>query len=85
MAWAVDEVRRAGQPIHIKVRDHLRVRNRHGEPCPRCGTTIRREGVRGYDVFYCPSCQPPTRRHFIDWRPEARGPTGGGGTPAPEG
>lgn len=72
MAWGIEEVRRAAQPIQVKVRDHMRVRNRHGLPCPRCGTTIRREGVRGYDVFFCPRCQPATRRHFIDWnRPPA--------------
>jgi len=61
-------VRDAAQPIHVRVRGHMRVRNRHGEPCHRCGTTIRREGVRGHHVFFCPSCQPATRRHFIDWR-----------------
>jgi len=63
----IEEVQKAGQPIHVKVRDHMRVRNRKGEPCPRCGTTIRREGVRGHDVFFCPSCQPATRKHFLDW------------------
>jgi formamidopyrimidine-DNA glycosylase len=68
IAWGAEEVKKAGQPIHVKVRDHLRVRNRQGRPCVRCGTTIRREGVRGHDVFFCPSCQPATRRHFIDWR-----------------
>ncbi len=67
LAWAIGEVERAGAPIQQKVRAHLRVRNRKGEACPRCGTTIRREGVRGHDVFFCPHCQPPTRRHFIDW------------------
>ncbi len=66
--WGAEEVLTASQPIHKKVRGHMRVRNRHGEPCPRCGTTIRREGVRGYDVFFCPQCQPPTRKHFIEWR-----------------
>lgn len=58
----------ARQPIHVKVRDHMRVRNRKGSPCPRCGSTIRREGVRGYDVFFCPTCQPARRRVFIDWK-----------------
>lgn len=67
MAWGIAQVRQAGQPIEVKVREHLRVRNRHGLPCPRCGATIRREGVRGYDVFFCPRCQPATRKHFIDW------------------
>lgn len=54
-------------PIHQKQRDFLRVRNRKGEPCPQCGATIRREGVRGMDTFFCPRCQPPTRKGFIDW------------------
>ncbi len=67
LEWGIREVERAGAPIQEKIRSHLRVRNRKGEPCPRCGTTIRREGVRGHDVFFCPRCQPPTRPHFIDW------------------
>ena len=64
----IAEVERAAQPIEVKVRDHMKVRNRKGEPCPRCGTTIRREGVRGHDVFFCPSCQPASRKLFIDWQ-----------------
>jgi formamidopyrimidine-DNA glycosylase len=68
LEWGIQEVKRAGAPIQKKVRDHLRVRNRKGEPCPRCGATIRREGVRGHDVFFCPQCQPPTHARFIDWR-----------------
>lgn len=68
-------VEAARQPVHVKVRDHMRVRNRKGEPCPRCGTTIRREGVRGYDVFFCPHCQPARRAGFIDWQ-RAPGPDG---------
>jgi formamidopyrimidine-DNA glycosylase len=69
----IDHVASAGQPIQVKVRDHMNVRNRQGEPCPRCGTKIRREGVRGYDVFFCPSCQPVTRKVFIDWSKPAEG------------
>ncbi len=68
LEWGIREVELAGAPIQAKVRGHLRVRNRKGKPCSRCGTTIRREGVRGYDVFFCPRCQPPTRSHFIEWR-----------------
>ena len=68
MTWGAAMVEGAAQPIHVKVREHMKVRNRKGEPCPRCGTTIRREGVRGYDTFFCPSCQPPSRKLFIDWR-----------------
>ena len=69
MEWGIAAVREARQPIEVKVRDHMKVRNRKGEPCPRCGATIRREGVRGYDVFFCPNCQRASRRHFIDWSP----------------
>jgi formamidopyrimidine-DNA glycosylase len=76
LAWGAAAVREASQPIHVKVREHMRVRNRHGEPCPRCGSTIRREGVRGHDVFFCPACQPATRRHFIDWTAAGGGHTG---------
>jgi len=70
MAWGIDEVRKANQPIEVKVRDHVRVRNRNGEPCPVCGTKIRRVGVLGYDSFYCPHCQPATRKQFIPWHEE---------------
>ncbi len=58
MTWGIDMVRAAGQPIEVKVRDHVKVRNRKDEPCPVCGTKIRRAGVRGYDSFFCPRCQP---------------------------
>ncbi len=58
IAWGIDEVGRAGRPLEDKVRDHVKVRNRLGEPCPVCGTTIRRVGVLGYDSFFCPRCQP---------------------------
>ncbi len=67
MKWGEEKVREANKPIHVKVRDHMKIRNRKGQPCPDCGTTIRREGVRGFDVFFCPQCQPASRKLFIDW------------------
>jgi formamidopyrimidine-DNA glycosylase len=70
MAWGIAEVEKANQPIEMKVRDHVRVRNRNGQPCPVCGTKIRRVGVLGYDSFYCPRCQPATRKQFIPWHEE---------------
>jgi formamidopyrimidine-DNA glycosylase len=70
MKWGIEKVEQANQPIHVKVRDHMKVRNRKGESCPNCGTTIRREGVRGHDVFFCPKCQSATRRMFINWDKE---------------
>ncbi len=66
--WGIDEVEKAGQPIEVKVRDHLRVRNRRGEPCKKCGSTIRRVGVLGYDSFFCPRCQLFSGKSSIPWR-----------------
>jgi formamidopyrimidine-DNA glycosylase len=66
---ARDEVARRAPPLDEKVRDFLKVRNRAGEPCPRCGTTIRAAGVHGHDAFFCPTCQLEAgRKGFIDWR-----------------
>ncbi|MGH7495838.1 MAG: Fpg/Nei family DNA glycosylase [bacterium] len=68
MRWGMAEVERAQQPLEVKVRDHMRVRNRKDRPCPNCGTKIRRAGVLGFDSFFCPQCQPHQRSQFIDWR-----------------
>jgi len=63
------EVAKRKGPIDEKVRDFLKVRNRHGEACPRCGATIRRAGVHGHDAFYCPECQPDARGSaIVDFR-----------------
>jgi len=67
MAWAITEVENAGQPIEVKVREHVKVRNRKDEPCPVCGTKIRRAGVLGYDSFFCPQCQAASRPQKIPW------------------
>ncbi len=67
MEWGIEEVEKAQQPIHIKVRGHMKVRWRKGKPCSRCGEIIRSVGVNGYDAFFCPHCQPATRQLFIDW------------------
>ncbi|GAA1868463.1 bifunctional DNA-formamidopyrimidine glycosylase/DNA-(apurinic or apyrimidinic site) lyase [Myceligenerans crystallogenes] len=34
---------------------------RENEPCPRCGTPIRREQFMNRSSFSCPTCQPPPR------------------------
>ncbi len=73
LSAAVTEVAQRGEPIEVKVRDFLQVRNRKGQPCSACGTTIRVEGVRGHDTYYCPTCQPNRpdarlgRRQLVDW------------------
>ncbi|TFG66955.1 MAG: bifunctional DNA-formamidopyrimidine glycosylase/DNA-(apurinic or apyrimidinic site) lyase [Gemmatimonadales bacterium] len=40
-----------------KYQDRLRVYDREGERCPRCGTTIRRVLQAGRSSFFCPGCQ----------------------------
>jgi len=37
--------------------ERCRVYGREGEPCSRCGGTIRMETVSSRKMFYCPSCQ----------------------------
>ena len=68
MREGIEAVETAAKSVDIKVRDHMKVRNRKGEDCPRCGAKIRRENVLGYDAFFCPTCQPPKRDLFIDWK-----------------
>jgi formamidopyrimidine-DNA glycosylase len=59
MAWGIAE--------EVKVRGHMRVRNRKDEPCPNCGATIRRAGVLGYGSIFCPVCQPAKKAQKISW------------------
>src|ERR1700712_2021121 len=68
MGEAVATVKSRKPSIDEKLRDFLKVRNRHGEKCPRCGDTIRRAGVHGHDTFFCPTCQPETRKTgVVSW------------------
>ncbi len=39
----------------------LNAYGREGEPCPRCGTPIRREHFMNRSSFSCPHCQPRPR------------------------
>ena len=62
------EIRKQEPATDEKVRDFLKVRNRHKEPCPSCGTAIRKAGVHGHDAFFCPACQPETRKSgIVSW------------------
>jgi formamidopyrimidine-DNA glycosylase len=36
---------------------HLAVYGLEGEPCPRCGTPVRRDHFMNRSTFYCPKCQ----------------------------
>jgi formamidopyrimidine-DNA glycosylase len=62
---AVAEVARRDEPIEVKVRDFLKVRLK--PDCPRCGSRVRKAGVKGMDAYFCPTCQPATRPGFVDW------------------
>jgi formamidopyrimidine-DNA glycosylase len=39
----------------------LNAYGREGEPCPRCGTPIRREAFMNRSSYSCPKCQPRPR------------------------
>ena len=57
--WAMEELRpRVGSNIHRKIRDFLKVHNKGGEPCPRCGAVITQIGSNQRITSYCRRCQP---------------------------
>ncbi|MFO8102416.1 MAG: bifunctional DNA-formamidopyrimidine glycosylase/DNA-(apurinic or apyrimidinic site) lyase [Dehalococcoidia bacterium] len=41
----------------------FRVAHRGGKPCPVCGTAISRISIRGRGSYFCPKCQPKSRRN----------------------
>ena len=49
---------RMGHDIHRKTRDFLKVHNRGGEPCPRCGHAISQVTANRRITSYCRRCQP---------------------------
>lgn len=56
---ATEEVRKVmGEEIHRKHRDFLKVHNRGGEPCPRCGNAISQLTANQRITSYCRKCQP---------------------------
>ncbi|HVN85851.1 MAG TPA: DNA-formamidopyrimidine glycosylase family protein [Candidatus Binatia bacterium] len=73
---ATDTIAQRRPPLDEKLRDFLAVRGRAGQPCQRCGATIRTTRVRADDAHFCPQCQPDQRRRpFIDWRRVSGAPT----------
>ena len=47
--------------LGTKVRAHMNVRGRAGEPCPRCGARIVRTRHGLDEMYVCPRCQPPPK------------------------
>jgi formamidopyrimidine-DNA glycosylase len=37
--------------------DRFQVHLREGQPCPRCGTGIKKIRAAGRGTYFCPSCQ----------------------------
>jgi formamidopyrimidine-DNA glycosylase len=48
-------------PLPDKLPLPLRVHRHEGEPCPRCGTTLRAVHFEDYVIAYCPTCQTDGR------------------------
>ena len=48
---------RSGGLSESKLGDRFRVHNRHGLPCPECGTSMRRVSYESHEITYCPQCQ----------------------------
>jgi formamidopyrimidine-DNA glycosylase len=44
------------------MQDKFLVHTREDEPCPRCGTPIRRIVISGRSTYFCPHCQVRLRR-----------------------
>lgn len=68
LSEAAAAVRDARPPLAAKLRGHLRVRNKMGQPCRACGGPIRVCGVNGHDAFFCGACQvDPAGRGMVNW------------------
>jgi formamidopyrimidine-DNA glycosylase len=57
LAEALDAERRRTGGLPTKIGDHFTVHGKYGEPCPRCGTDLRRVSYESHEVTYCPHCQ----------------------------
>jgi formamidopyrimidine-DNA glycosylase len=51
----VERRRKGGLPP--KVGDHWVVHGRYGQPCPTCGSDLRRVSYESHKLTYCPTCQ----------------------------
>lgn len=51
------ERQRGGGLSEAKLGDRFTVHNRAGQPCPACGSPLRRVSFDSYEVTYCSTCQ----------------------------
>ena len=56
----IDDFRNA-DGAYGSFQDRFLVHLREGEPCTRCGTTIRKIRAAGRGTYFCPKCQPRPR------------------------
>ena len=60
LASAIDEDLERALVLRLKGKNDAavyRVHGHFGEPCPRCGTTLRRVDFEEHTITYCPTCQ----------------------------
>jgi formamidopyrimidine-DNA glycosylase len=48
-------------PVPDKLPMPLEVHRHEGEPCPRCGETLKSVHFEDYVIAYCPACQTDGR------------------------
>lgn len=54
---ALEQERKRTGGLPPKLGDRFAVHNRWGQPCPECGTEMKRVSYESYEVTYCPACQ----------------------------
>lgn len=54
---ALEQERKRTGGLPPKLGDRFEVHNRWGQPCPECGTEMKRVSYESYEVTYCPTCQ----------------------------
>jgi formamidopyrimidine-DNA glycosylase len=54
---ALDKERKRTGGLPNKLQGRFVVHGHSGEPCPRCGETLRRVSYESHEVVYCPACQ----------------------------
>jgi formamidopyrimidine-DNA glycosylase len=57
LAEALEAERKRSGGLPTKIGDHFTVHGRYGEPCPVCGSDLRRVSYESHEVTYCPTCQ----------------------------
>ena len=57
LAAGLEHERQRSGGLPTKIGDHWIVHGRYSQPCPRCGTSLKRVSYESYEVAYCTQCQ----------------------------